>query len=175
MKVNYMNNHKYTLTFYDMQWNAFKENEIGTYYLLNGSLKKSNFVDKGDDVDYSKSTLREELNSGKLAESLRSEFGDRLVTIATNLVALNGEDDFGVVCGDILAIPTLDLYRECRKSIIDIDETWWLATPTSSRVKGRDDRLCLLYIDRKGNVCWINLGATWSSNGVRPYFILKHK
>lgn len=166
-------NNKYNITFYDMQWNVFKENEIGIYYLLNGSLKKSNFVEEGYNVDYTKSTLRKELNNGKLAESLRSEFGDKLITITTNLLALNGEDDFGVVGGDILAIPTLDLYRECRKSIIDIDETWWLATSAGSRLKGFE-RLSLLYIDRKGNVCETNLGATWSYNGVRPYFILKH-
>lgn len=96
-------NNKYNITFYDMQWNVFKENEIGIYYLLNGSLKKSNFVEEGYNVDYSKSTLRKELNNGKLAESLRSKFGDRLITITTNLLALNGEDDFGVVGGDILA------------------------------------------------------------------------
>lgn len=166
-------NDKCNIIFYDMQWNIFKENEIGIYYLLNGSLKKSNFVDEGDNVDYSKSTLRKELNNGELAESLRKEFGDRLITITTSLLALNGEDDFGVADGDILAIPTLDLYRECRKSIIDIDETWWLATPAGSCIKDFK-RLCLLYVDRKGNVCETNLGATWSYNGVRPYFILKH-
>lgn len=169
-----MDNNKYTLTFYNMKWNAFKENEIGIYYLLNGSLKRSNFVEEGTNVDYSKSTLRKELNYGKLAEALKSEFGDRLITITTSLVALNGKDDFGVVGGDILAIPTLDLYRECRKSIIDIDETWWLATPASSCLKGSEERLCLLYIDRKGNVCETNLGSAWSFNGVRPYLILKH-
>lgn len=41
-------NNKYTLTFYDMQWNVFKEDETGIYYLLNGSLKTSNFVEEGD-------------------------------------------------------------------------------------------------------------------------------
>lgn len=148
-----------------MAWTKIKEDDKGTYYLLDGILENLKF---GRNNNYAESYIREDLNNGNFANKLKEEFGDRLVPISTNLLSLDGLDDYGIVEGDILAIPTIDLYRECRKSIPKIDKWWWLATPSStpSGCSSGDVR----YVGSGGGV-----GCDWcySFEGVRPFFILK--
>ena len=106
-----------------------KKDINGVYYLLDGYLEKSKF---GNNNNYAESDIRRMLNKSELAKILNEEYWDRLVPITTDLLSLDGLDDFGKVEGNILAIPTLDLYRECRKNIPSIDTWWWLATPNST-------------------------------------------
>lgn len=110
-------------------WAPIKSDEKGTYYLLDGFLEESTF---GQNNNYAESSIREKVVDSDLAMELRKEFGERLVPITLDLLSLDGLDDYGDVEGDILAIPTLDLYRECRKSIPKSDGRWWLATPNST-------------------------------------------
>ena len=117
------------VAFCGLAWTAIKKEKDYTYYLLDGILENSEF---GKDNNYKNSYVREKLNNGELAKQLKDEFGDKLIPITTNLLSLDGLDDYGMVEGDILAIPTLDLYRECRKSVPKIDKWWWLATPDST-------------------------------------------
>lgn len=149
----------------DMAWAVIKKDESYTYYLLDGILENSEF---GKNNNYANSYVREKLNNSELAKKLKDEFGDRLVPITTNLLSLDGLDDYGTVEGDILAIPTIDLYRECRKSIPKTNEWWWLATPYSTPSGyGSDD---------VGYVCsYGNVGYRWYDGvrGVRPFCILK--
>ena len=105
----------------------------------------------------------------ELAKDLRKEFGDRLVPIALDLLSLDGLDDYGIVEGDILAIPTLDLYRECRKSIPKSDNWWWLATPDSTPSgTGASFIRC---VNSGGDVDYCVCG--WDVRGVRPFCIIK--
>jgi hypothetical protein len=100
---------------------------------------------------------------------LQKEYGDKLVPITTNLLSMDGFDDYGVVDGDILALRTFDLNRECRKNIPNNDSWEWLVTPNSTpsgyganSVQG---------VDSYGGV-----GYGWFSNcgAVRPFFILRN-
>ena len=146
-------------------WTAIKEDEKGTYYLMDGSLKKSKF---GETNNYADSYIRKTLNESDLAKELKKKFGDKLVPIETDLLSLDGLDDYGKVGGDILAIPTIDLYRECRKKIPNLGNWWWLATPDSTPSAYDSD--CVRCVDSGGCV-----GCRWcdGSRAVRPFFILK--
>ena len=148
-------------------WTPIKTDEKGTYYLLDGILEKSVFSKNNN--NYTNSIVRDNLNNGELAKELKAEFGDRLSSITTDLLSLDGLDDYGKVEGDILAIPTLDLYRECRKRIPKTDSWYWLATPDSTP-SGCDSVIvrCVFsngYVDCR----WYN-----GVGGVRPFFILKN-
>lgn len=148
-----------------MAWTKIKEDDKGTYYLLDDILENSEF---GKNNNYKESYIRESLNNSELANKLKEEFGDRLVQISTNLLSLDGLDDYGTVEGDILAIPTIDLYRECRKSIPNINNWWWLATPDSTPSGCSFDGVRC--VNSGGSV-----GCDWYCRvgGMRPFFILK--
>lgn len=142
-----------------------KEDENGSYYMLADTLFESKF---GSNNNYSTSDVRNKLQECDFAKKLQKEYGDKLVPIATNLLSMDGFDDYGVANGDILAIPTIDLYRECRKNMPNIDNWWWLATPNSTPSGyGANYVLC---VSSDGYV-----GFSWFSSckAVRPFFILQ--
>ena len=146
-------------------WTAIKEDEKGTYYLMDDYLEKSKF---GETNNYADSYIRKNLRESDLAKELKEKFGDQLVLIETDLLSLDGLDDYGKVEGDILAILTIDLYRECRKKISKLDDWWWLATPDSTPSGCSSDDV--RYVGSGGSV-----GCNWCDNSgaVRPFFILK--
>ena len=148
-------------------WNIIKEDNGCTYYLLDGVLEKSQF---GKNNNYKQSYIKEKLNSSDLVKQLKNEFGDRLVPIKTNLLSLDGLDDYGHTEGDILSIPTHDLYRECRKNITKIDVSWWLSTPYSTPSGYGSGEVEHIYPD--GDMGW-----DWCDSClcVRPFFILRNK
>lgn len=150
-----------------LPWNIIKEDNGCTYYLLDGILEKSQF---GKNNNYKQSYVKEKLNSSDLVKQLKNEFGDRLVPINTNLLSLDGLDDYGHTEGDILSILTLDLYRECRKNINKIDVPWWLSTPYSTP-SGCSSGV-VEFVRSCGRVDWY-----WYDDcvGVRPFFILRNK
>ena len=146
-------------------WNAIKSEGNKTWYLMNGFLEKSEF---GKNNNYANSYVREKLNNSELLEKLKAEFGDKLVPITTDLLSLDGLDDYGKVKGDFLAIPTIDLYRECRKQILKANSWWWLATPDSTPSGYGSGSV--RYVGSDGCV-----GCGWYDyvGGVRPFFILE--
>ncbi len=150
-----------------LPWNIIKKDNGCTYYLLDGILDKVQF---GKNNNYNQSYVKEKLNSSDLVEQLKNEFGDRLVPINTNLLSLDGLDDYGHTEGDILSIPTLDLYRECRKNITKIDVPWWLSTPYSTPSGYGSGSV--EYVGSNGYVNWDWYGRCL---GVRPFFILRNK
>lgn len=149
-----------------MPWSKIKEDENGTYYLLDGFLEYN--AQFGKNNDYRSSYIREKLNNGELAKNLKAAFGDRLVPINTKLLSLDGLDDYGTAEGDILALPTIDLYRECRKNISNADGWWWLSTPDSAP-SGYGSR-CVQVVGSGGSVC---CGCSGGCCGVRPFCIIK--
>lgn len=148
-----------------LPWNAIKTEGNKTWYLLNGSFGEIKF---GENNNYAESHIREKLNNSNLVKKLKEKFGDRLVPITTDLLSLDGLDDYGKVEGDILAIPTLDLYRECRKNIPNIDTAWCLATSVSTPSGCGSDDVCCVCFD--GGVCY---DWYYFVGAVRCYFILK--
>ena len=147
-------------------WTSIKVDKVGTYYLMDGYLGESKF---GEDNNYAKSDIRNTLNNSKLAAALKNEFGNKLVPITTDLLSLDGLSDYGKVEGDILAIPTIDLYRECRQNIPKIDVWWWIATPDST--PSGCGSMYVRYILSGGNVSG---GSCDCCGAVRPFFILKN-
>lgn len=142
-----------------------KEDKKGTYYMLSDILFKSKF---GKDNNYATSEVREKILNSDFAKELQKEYGDRLVSINTNLLSYDGFDDYGTVEGDILALRTFDLNRECRKNIPNTDNWEWLSTPHSTLSGyGSDGVGC---IDSIGSVDY-----DWYDDvrGVRPFFILQ--
>ena len=156
--------HKRICVICNRAWTVMKTDETGTYYLMDGSLGKSEF---GESNNYADSYVRRNLNNSDLARDLREEFGERLSPIRTNLLSLDGLKDYGEVDGDILAIPTLDLYRECREHILNSDGRWWLATPNSTPSGCSSG--CVHYVDAGGDVDYDWCDAF---GAVRPFFIL---
>lgn len=146
-------------------WNEFKTDEKGTYYILDGTLGSFQF---GDNNNYETSDARKDINESDLLKQLKEEFRDRLVPITTDLFSHDGSGTYGVIEGDLLALPTFDLYRENRKTIPPIDDWYWLATPDSTP-SGNGARF-VQCVGSGGGVGYDDCGF---SGGVRPFFILK--
>lgn len=141
-----------------------KEENGNTYYHMCKPLFESEF---GSDNNYTNSTLRKELLKHEFTASLQKEYGDRLVPVVMDLTALDGLKDYGKVT-DIIGIPDLNLYRECRENILVGDRWWWLSTPNSTPSGTGSSCVRCVYDD--GYVDWD--GCSWGG-GVRPFFILK--
>lgn len=142
-----------------------KSDKNATYYMTVDRIFSSKF---GKTNNYEVSYVRDKLNTSDFAKELKKEFGDRLIPISTNLVSMDGLDDYGIVSGDILALRTFDLNRECRKNIPNSDEWEWLSTPDSTPSGcGSGDVGC---VRSDGYV-----GYHWCDHfrAVRPFFILK--
>lgn len=142
-----------------------KKDEIGTYYMTVNSLFESEF---GETNNYATSYVREKLISSDFAKSLQREYGEKLVPISTNLLSMDGFDDYGTVEGDILALRTFDINRECRKNIPNSDNWEWLSTPDSTPTGYGSGGV--RYVCSDGGV---SCGWCDGVKGVRPFFVLK--
>lgn len=135
-----------------------------TYYHTCKPLFSSQF---GSDNNYKTSDVREELLNCEFTKELVNKYGDKLVPISLDLTSLDGLKDCGVLSDDIIGIPNIDLYRECRENVFQGDEWWWLSTPDStSSGYSASDAQCVL---GDGGVCY---GGCDGIGGVRPFFIL---
>lgn len=146
-------------------WVPIKEFGNKTCYVYDGIYMKSEF---GKTNNYDISSAREKLIHSKLAYDLKEELGDKIVPITTNLLSFDGLDDYGEVKGDILALPTLDLYRECRKKFTKVDKWFYLSTPYSTPSGyGSGSVLCVC---SGGDV-----GCGWCARvrGLRPILIVE--
>lgn len=126
-------------------WEVIKTEENKTYYLLCGKLHNSAF---GKSNDYETSMIRKGLNSCKLTKDLQEKYRDKLVPA----------NEYG----DVLMLPSLDLYFECRDSISCMGFVYWLNTDYGSG--------CVCYVRSDGGVCY-----DWydGCRGVRPFFIIQ--
>lgn len=136
-----------------------------TYYFMNDILKKSEF---GKTNNYAESYIRDYLVNSELAVELKKEFGDKLVPISIDLTSMDGFKDYGIVEGDILAIPTVQLLMKFGECIPLIDNWYWLATPNQTHA--RKDSRYVLYVFSNGNV---DCSVCGYDRGVRPFFILQ--
>lgn len=141
-----------------------KEENGNTYYHLCKPLFESEF---GADNNYANSTLRKELLEHEFTANLQKEYGDRLVPVVMDLTALDGLKDYGKVT-DIIGIPDLNLYRECRENILVGDYWWWLSTPNST--PSGTGSSCVRCVRSCGDVDWRCADGVGS---VRPFFIIK--
>lgn len=158
---------KNTVTFLGKSWSVIKRDNKGVYLLLNDILKKSVF---GKNNNYRNSYIREKLNDSDLCKQLKEKFGNKLIPITTNLLAMDGLKDYGIIDSsewDILAVPTFDLHRECKENIINLNKAYWLSTPDSTP-SGCGSGSVRYVCSDGGVVCY------WCDcvEGVRPFFIL---
>lgn len=141
-----------------------KEDNGNTYYHTCKPLFSTEF---GDDNNYATSTLRKQLVESDFAKALVETYGDALVPVTMDLTSLGGLKDYGKVT-DIIGIPDLNLYRECREHTFVGDDWWWLSTPYS--ISSWDGSFSVPYVSDVGDVGW--RGCGWDGD-VRPFFILK--
>lgn len=141
-----------------------KEENGVTYYHLCKPLFSTEF---GTDNNYANSTLREELLTHEFTLNIQKEYRDRLVPVTMDLTSLDGLKDYGKVT-DIIGVPDLNLYRECRENILAGDRWWWLSTPDST--PSGTGSSGVQYVGSDGNVVWDGCAC---SRDVRPFFILK--
>lgn len=146
-------------------WSPVKDGEL-TYYFMDGIYKKVSEFGKTN--NYATSTIRKELTESDLVKRLQEQLGDKLVPIELDLTSLDGLNDYGIVKGDLLAIPNLDLYRKFRKRITMLNAYYALATPdsTPSGYSARNIR----FVDFDGSVDYDVCGDDFD---VRPFFITK--
>lgn len=142
-----------------------KEDGNGTYYMLSDILFKTEF---GKGNNYVTSKVREKILNSDFAKELQKEYGDRLVPININLLSYDGFNDYGTVEGDVLALRTFDLNRECRKNIPNADNWEWLSTPHSTPSGYGSDS-----VEYVGSDGYVDYGWCGGVGGVRPFFILK--
>lgn len=149
----------------DYGWTSVKYGSF-TYYFMDDIYSKSRF---GDTNDYSKSDVRNDINNSKLAKDLKEKFGKKLVPIELDLVSMDGFKDYGVVKGDILSIPNMELIMKLGDRIPLIDAPYWLATP--NQTPSRNDASYVRCVNSVGNVGYSV--CRWRCLGVRPFFILQ--
>lgn len=145
-------------------WTSVQDGDR-TYYFMNGILKKSEF---GKNNNYAESYIRNELINSELAANLKKEFGDKLVPISLDLTSMDGFKGYGMVEGDILAIPNVQLLMKFGESIPLIDNWYWLATP--NQTPARKDSRYVRCVHSNGDVDYGDCGY---GRGVRPFFILQ--
>lgn len=156
---------KNTVIMAGKSWSPFKTDEYGTYYLLNEILFRSEF---GKNNNYAESAITKKLAECDLAAALKDEMGDRLVNIFLELLSLDGLRDYGVYHGDVLEIPTFDIYREGREKIVNLGEAFLTATPDSTPSGyGASD---VQFVCDDGDVSCVGCDL---SLGVRPFCIIK--
>ena len=87
----------------------------------------------GDNNDLRSSDVLKKMQEGILPKIIAAVGEENVLTIQTDLTALDGLKPYGVMESKI-SLPTLDFYRQ-NVEIFDkykVDEWWWLATPESA-------------------------------------------
>ena len=142
-----------------------KEENGNTYFHTCYPLFNSEF---GNTNNYAESNVREKLLDCDFAKSLKEKYEETLVPVSIDLTSLDGLKDYGVLSGDSLSIPDINLYRECRENIFVGDDFWFLSTADST--PSGYSASCVRCVDSGGGVRYCDCGF---DGGVRPFFILK--
>ena len=146
-------------------WTTVKDGDC-TYHFMYGSLFKDSF---GDNNNYVESDVREKLVNGDLVKELEAFYGDKLLPITSDLTALNGSKEYGVISGDKFAVPTLDILRKFKENIPLMGNWYWTSTPNGTKQTG--DASCVQVVRDDGNLGYGN--CDWFSCSVRPFYITK--
>lgn len=146
-------------------WTTVKDGDY-TYHFMYGSLFKDRF---GNNNNYVESDVKEKLVNGDLVKELEAFYGDKLLPITLDLTALNGSKEYGVVSGDKIAIPTLDILRKFKKNIPLMNGWYWTSTPNGTKQTG--DTSYVQVVNDDGNVDYGDCG--WNNGSVRPFYITK--
>ena len=123
----------------------------------------------GDNNDFRTSKVRKALEEKCLPEMIKAVGAENICTIRTDLTALTGQKDYGVL-ESLVSLPTLDFYREYADIFMKnpADEWWWLATPEA--MKPADNPYWILCVSPSG---FVGNDLCINSCGVRPFYLLK--
>lgn len=124
--------------------------------------------DFGSNNNYAESNIRRKLLECDFTQKLINHYKDQLIPVSIDLTSMDGLKDYGVISGgDLIGIPDLNLYRECRENIFVGDKWWWLSTPNST--PSGLGASSVRYVRGDGYVSYDDYGWCW---GARPFFIL---
>ena len=151
----------------------FKDKE-GTEYIVCDDLGESTLVIRKDLLeidmrfgktnDWRKSEIRKYLNDTYYSK-LKDLFGENAIRkIHTNLVSLDGWDDYGS-CDDMVAMVTAMDYMKYHKYIGNCNRSYWMLTPNSMLTT---ENVQVVFSDGRTS-CG---GCDWDRS-VRPFFILQ--
>lgn len=141
-----------------------KKDEDNIYFHTCNSLFQCQF---GSNNNYVESHLRNKLLECDFTQNLINQYKGQLIPVKMDLTSMDGLKDYGEISGDLIGIPDLNLYRECRENIFVGDKWWWLSTPNStSSGLGASDVRCV------GDGGYVNYNDCDWSRDVRPFFIL---
>lgn len=146
----------------DIELIKFYENSGGVYVVAKEQIASMKFGDSNNLKESEK--LRSALDEF-LKKIIAAVGEDNVLTFDTNLLALDGTDEYGFMTSKV-SLPTLDIYR-ANKRIFDkhkLDKWWWLATPDSTT---NNFVLCVAPSARLDYRCCDG------NRGVRPFCILK--
>lgn len=123
----------------------------------------------GGNNDFRTSKVRKMLEEECLPEMIEAVGVENICTIRTDLMALSGQKDYGVL-ESLVSLPTLDFYREHAEIFLQhpVEDWWWLATPEA--MKPTENPYWVLSVSPSGYVSCIVYGG---SLGVRPFYLLK--
>ena len=123
----------------------------------------------GDNNDFRTSKVRKMLEEKYLPEMIEAVGTENICTIRTDLTALTGQKDYGVL-ESLVSLPTLDFYREYADIFMKspVDGWWWMATPEA--MKPADNPYWILCVSPSG---YIGSSDCGNCSGVRPFYLLK--
>lgn len=122
-----------------------------------------------DCTDYRKSSLRE-LCEGEILNEFSDEFGgENICTNEAGLVTVDGQEVFGKLLTKVRPL-TFDEAREYNDLLVNKDLPDWYWTCTSWSTKERGWEYSVAVVSPSGYIDYDSYG---SSNGVRPFCILK--
>ena len=146
-------------------WTYVKDGEY-TYHFMYGSLFNSKF---GKNNNYADSEVKERLLKNDLLNSIKEKYGYNLVPIELDLISLNGSKEYGILKGDKIAIPTVDILRKYKEHIPLMNKCYWTSTANGTNITG--DASNVQIVDYEGGVYYDD--CIWDDYSVRPFFITK--
>ena len=134
------------------------------YHFMYGVLTKMSF---GGNNNYAESAVRKYLKEYKLAKDIKDKYGNSVVPFESNLLSMDGFDDYGVIKDDVLSIPNFDLFWKCGNRLPLIDYPYWLSTP--NQTPSRKNSSYVQFVRGNGGMDYGD--CDWGDLGVRPFFI----
>lgn len=122
----------------------------------------------GKNNDYRISKVRKVLEEEYLPEMIEAVGAENLCTIRTDLMALSGQRDYGVL-ESLVSLPTLDFYRDHAEIFQKnpVDAWWWLATPEA--MQPAEAPYWTVCVSPSGCIYYY----CSYGDGVRPFYLLK--
>ncbi len=146
-------------------WIVLKVEGGKLHCLLKGILKDRIFDPSNN--DYRTSSIRAYLNNEFLMNLVKNIGEGYLNPISTDQLSLDGQKEYGVLeSEDQVGLLTVDMYRENRDILLNIDEWWWTATPWSTPCNDYKTAVCCISSDGI-----IDFGDCFCNHAARPFCI----